>query len=317
MSSEVVMSSVNVERKRGRPRRAAAEVVAGDALIESLLSVVDGVSVEGVKVSVEDANDAKLLDSLSESVERVEMKDMDVESRLLARRERDALKKREKADAKALEKEAKVAERAAKKCERERAKALEKENANAEKVAAKAAAKAEKALEKETAKAEKVAAKAAAADEKKREREEKAAAKKAERDALKAAKAEEKKRVSDEKKAARTAKAEENKKNKNKKQRKRAAPAPELLDAVAAGAGDSESYEDEELVPQAYVVESEMVCDGAKNEAVPWDAWPVPRALLSRDTGEEVLEKTEVEMMRQPSTGYEAPVRSGDSFCDP
>ena len=295
-------SAVNVERKRGRPRRAAAEVVAGDALIESLSSVVDGVSVEGVKVSVEDASECKLLDGLSERVERVEMEGSDVESRLLARRERDALKKREKADAKAAREEAKVSERAAKKCERERAKALEKEAAKAAREEAKAAKKAEKEAAKEAAKeslrekqyakeaakAEKAAEKAAAKDAAK-------AAKVAAKEAAKAAKAEEKKRVSDEKKAARAAKAEENKKN--KKQRKRAVPAPvpELLDAVAAGVGDSEFHEDQELGPQAYVVESSA----------------------DVEIKIEKIEKTEVEMKRQPSTGYEAPARSGDSFCDP
>ena len=102
--------------------------------------------------------------------------------------------------------------------------------------------------------------------------------------------------MSDEKKAARAAKAEENKKNKKQKKTAPApAPVPELLDAVAASVGDSEFHEDEELGPQAYVVESSA----------------------DVEIKIEKIEKTEVEMKKQPSTGYEAPVRSGDSFCDP
>ena len=162
------------------------------------------------------------------------------------------------------------------------------------------AAREEAKLAREEAKLEAKAAKLAEREAKKEanklEREAAREAKKAEREAAKAAK-----KVS--KKAAAVAKADSE---------------PNVADEV-------------ELVVEAYESESEMVCDGAKNEAVPWDAWPVPRALLSRDTGEEVLEKTEVEMLRQPSTGHEVlektrqgnedvfdePSRFYDSYCDP
>ena len=191
-------------------------------------------------------------------------------------------------------------------------KAEEKARVKAEKAAAKLAAR-------EEAKAAKLAAKLAAKEEAKAAREEAKleakAAKLAEREAKKDAKKLEREAAREAKKAEREA---------AKKVSKKA--------AVVAKADSEPNVADEvELVVEAYESESEMVCDGAKNEAVPWDAWPVPRALLSRDTGEEVLEKTEVEMMRQPSTGYEVlektekserdvfdePSRFYDSWCDP
>ena len=153
------------------------------------------------------------------------------------------------------------------------AKAAAKEALKAEKAAAKEALKAEKAAAKlaakEEAKAAKLAEREAKKDAKKLEREAAREAKKAEREAAKAAK-----KVS--KKVAAVAKADSE---------------PKVADEV-------------ELVVEAYESESDMVCDGAKDD---------------------------VEMLRQPSTGYDAlekiekterdvfeePSRFYDSYCDP
>ena len=142
----------------------------------------------------------------------------------------------------------------------------------------KARVKAEKAAAKEALKAEKAAAKLAAREEAKLAREEAKleakAAKLAEREAKKEANKLEREAAREAKKAEReAAKAA-------KKVSKKAA-------AVAKADSEPTVADEVELVVEAYESESEMVCDGAKNEAVPWDAWPVPRALLSRDTGEE------------------------------
>lgn len=285
-------NDVQVERKRGRPRRQEARVVAGDVIIDSLMSECGLLGVDSVKVSVEGARDVKVLDVLSEEEERGSMLEEEVMSREVYRRERDLKKKLERAAEKDALKEAKKLERAAEKekkaadkakardaakAAREEAKAAKKaekekarEAAKAACEEAKAAKKAEKEAAKEAAKAEKIAAKEAAKAAKVAAKEAAKAAKKAEKDAAKAEKAATKKNKS-------------GSKSKSKK-----TVAPQLIAAVnAASESASQCEENGELVPQEFLTETESG------------------------------DKSEVPMMRQPSTGYESPVRSGDSFCDP
>ncbi len=280
----------NQNKKRGRPRRQEAMVVAGDVIIDSLMSECGLLGVDSVKVSVEGARDVKVLDVLSEEEERGVMLSEEVMSREVYRRERDLAKKAEKEakklelkEAKKLEREAMKEKKAADKAKaredakalREEAKALKKaekekakEDAKAACEEAKALKKAEKEAARDAAKAEKVAAKEAAKAAKVAAKEAAKAAKKAEKDAAKAEKA-------------------ATKKNKSVSKSKKTV-APELIAAVnAASESASQCEENGELVPQEFLTETES----GDKEMVP--------------------------MMRQPSTGYESPLRSGDSFCDP
>ena len=285
-------NQIQVEnKKRGRPRRQEAVVVAGDAIIDSLMSECGVLEVDGRKVSVEGAREVKLLDVFSEEEERDSMLEEEVMSRDVYRRERDLAKKAEKEakklelkEAKKLEreeaKEKKAADKAkareAAKALREEAKALKK----AEKEAARDAAKAEKEAAREAAKAEKEAAKEAAKAEKAAAKEAAKAAKVAAKEAAKAAKKAEKDAAKAEKAAT--------KKNKSGSKSKKTV-VPQLIEAVnAANESASQCEENGELVPQEFLTETES---GDSSEVVP--------------------------MMKQPSTGYEAPMRSGDSFCDP
>ena len=131
----------------------------------------------------------------------------------------------------------------------------------------------------EEAKALKKAEKEKAKEDAKAACEEAKAAKKAEKEAAReAAKAE--------KVAAKAEKAATKKNKRGSKSKKTVAP--ELIAAVnAASESASQCEENGELVPQEFLTETES----GDKEMVP--------------------------MMRQPSTGYESPVRSGDSFCDP
>lgn len=261
--------------KRGRPRRLEAVVCGGDELISALACGVVGLSVDvGVeKVSVDAAEVVKANDESNELFEREVMCEEDDASMLERRRERDEVKKEEKR----LEREEKRLEREALKLEKKNAaleeKAAKKEEKRLERLAAADAKKADKAKAKEEAKALKAAEKEAKKAEKAAATEAAKAAKKAAKEAAKATKKEEKKAATEAAKAAKKAAKKADKKTKTK------SAAPELLAAVSL------SREDEELVPQAYLGESEGSAD--------------------------------VPMKKQPSTGYEAPMRSGDSFCDP
>ena len=269
--------------KRGRPRRLEARVVGGDDLISALACGVGAVSVDGgaEKVSDGEAKVGKMLDVSNELLERDRMGECDVEERervrLERRRERDEVKKEEKR----LEREEKRLEREALKLEKKAAKEADKAKAR----------DAAKALREET-KAVKKAEKEAAREEAKALREEAKAAKKAEKEAAREAAKAEKAAAKDAAKAAKVAakeaakaakKAEKaDKKTKTKETKKTKSAAPELLAAVA---GSQEDQSNGELVPQEFLTESG--------------------------------DSSEVPMMKQPSTGYEAPLRSGDSFCDP
>ena len=282
MSIEQVNNNQDNQRKRGRPRREVAKVVAGDLIIDSLMSECGMLEVDGRKVSVEGAREVKLLDVLEESDERASMLEEEVMSRDVYRRERDLKKKADREKEREELKEAKKRERDAL-CEKKKAeKAQAKEDAKAAKEEAKAAKAAARVAERESLKAEKVAAKEAAKAEKVAAKEAAKAVKVAAKEAAKeAAKAE---------KAA-------NKKNSGSKSKSKSKKvAHQLITAVrCASASESESAsqceENGELVPQEFLTES-------GDSSAPWDTWKVP-------------------MMMQPSTGYEAPVRSGDSFCDP
>ena len=187
-------------------------------------------------------------------------------------------------------------EKAASKRERD---ALKRDELSAErlaakqaKIAAKEAAKQAKIAANEAAKQAKIDAKEAAKAQKLKEKEE---AKEAAKAAKEQAKADAKAAKEQEKAAAKAAKEQEKAdakavkaqekaaKNADKKAtKKRKTAAPELLAAVSLS---REDVCDGELAPQAFLVESEGSAD--------------------------------VPMMKQPSTGYEEPMRSGDSFCDP
>ena len=271
----------NTVVKRGRPRRLEARVVGGDDLISALACGVGAMSVDGglEKVSDVEASMGKMLDVSNELFERDRMGECDVEERervrLERRRERDELKKEEKR----LEREEKRLEREALKLEKKAAKEADKANAREAAKAAreetKAAKKAEKDAAREAAKAAREEAKAAKKAEKDAAREAAKAEKAAAKDAAKAAKVAAKE-------AAKAAKKAEKADKKTKETKKTKSAAPELLAAVA---DSQEDQSNGELVPQAFLVESEGSAD--------------------------------VPMMKQPSTGYEAPMRSGDSFCDP
>ena len=226
-------------------------MVGGDDLISALACGVGVLSVEGERVGGEEAGVRKMLDDSSMLLEREQMGECDVEERERVRLERRVAREEEKKRLRESEKAAKEAARS----EARVLKAAEKKVELEERKAAKAAERSAKKAEKE---AEKVAAKEAAK-----------AAKVAAKEAAKAAK-----------KAAKEAEKKTNKTNKTKKTK---SAAPELLAAVA----DCDLYCcNGELVPQAFLVDSEASAD--------------------------------VPMMKQPSTGYEAaPMRSGDSFCDP
>ena len=279
--------------KRGRPRRLEARVVGGDDLISALACGVGVLRVEGERVGGEEAVVRKMLDESSMLLEREQMGECDVEERERVRLERRVareednkrLRESEKAARAAAREEARVLKAAEKKVEleeRKAAKAAERSAKKAEKEAAREEAKAAKAAERSAKKAEKeaekVAAKEAAKAAKVAAKEAAKAAKKAAKDAEKAAK-----------KAAKDAEKAAKKTNKTKK-----TVAPELIAAVnaapellAAVDGSQEDQSNGELVPQEFLTETES----GDREMVP--------------------------MMKQPSTGYEAPLRSGDSFCDP
>ena len=276
--------------KRGRPRRLEARVVGGDDLISALACGVCAVSVEGERVGGEEAGVRKLLDDSSMLLERELMGECDVEERERVRLERRVareeekkrLRESEKAAKDAARSEARVLKAAEKKVEleeRKAAKAAERSAKKAEKEAAREEAKAAKAAERSAKKAEKEAEKVAAKEAAK-------AAKVAAKEAAKAAK----KAAKDAEKAAK--KAAKDAEKAEKKTKKTVAPeliaavnaAPELLAAVD---GSQEDQSNGELVPQEFLTETES----GDREMVP--------------------------MMKQPSTGYEAPLRSGDSFCDP
>tara|TARA_Y100000816_G_scaffold291480_1_gene282966 strand:- start:131 stop:985 length:855 start_codon:yes stop_codon:yes gene_type:complete len=270
--------------KRGRPRRLEARVVGGDDLISALACGVGVLSVEGERVGGEEAGVRKMLDDSSMLLEREQMGECDVEERERVRLERRVareeekkrLRESEKAAKEAARSEARVLKAAEKKVEleeRKAAKAAERSAKKAEKEAAREEAKAAKAAERSAKKAEKEAEKVAAKEAAK-------AAKVAAKEAAKAAKKAAKEAAKAAKKAAKEAEKKTNKTNKTKKTK---SAAPELLAAVA----DCDLYCcNGELVPQAFLVDSEASAD--------------------------------VPMMKQPSTGYEAaPMRSGDSFCDP
>ena len=237
-------------------------MVGGDDLISALACGVGVLSVEGERVGGEEAGVRKMLDDSSMLLEREQMGECDVEERERVRLERRVAREEEKKRLRESEKAAKEAARSEARVLKAAEKKVELEERKAAKAAERSAKKAEKEAEKvaakEAAKAAKVAAKEAAK-----------AAKKAAKEAAKAAK-----------KAAKEAEKKTNKTNKTKKTK---SAAPELLAAVA----DCDLYCcNGELVPQAFLVDSEASAD--------------------------------VPMMKQPSTGYEAaPMRSGDSFCDP
>ena len=259
--------------KRGRPRRLEARVVGGDDLISALACGVGVLSVEGERVGGEEAGVRKMLDDSSMLLEREQMGECDVEERERVRLERRVAREEEKKRLRESEKAAKEAARS----EARVLKAAEKKVELEERKAAKAAERSAKKAEKEAAREEAKAAKAAERSAKKAEKEaEKVAAK----EAAKAAKVAAKEAAKAAKKAAKEAEKKTNKTNKTKKTK---SAAPELLAAVA----DCDLYCcNGELVPQAFLVDSEASAD--------------------------------VPMMKQPSTGYEAaPMRSGDSFCDP
>ena len=269
--------------KRGRPRRLEARVVGGDDLISALACGVGAVSVDGgaKRVSDGEAKEGKMLDVSNELLERDEMGICDVEERervrFERRRERDEVKKEEKR----LEREEKAKAREAlkleKKAAREADKAKAREDAKAAREEAKAAKKAEKDAAREEAKAAREEAKAAKKAEKEAAREAAKAEKAAAKDAAKAAKVAAKE-------AAKAAKKAEKADKKTKETKKTKSAAPELLAAVA---DSQEDQSNGELVPQEFLTETES----GDREMVP--------------------------MMKQPSTGYEAPLRCGDSFCDP
>ena len=293
MSIEQVNNNQDNQRKRGRPRREVAKVVAGDLIIDSLMSECGMLEVDGRKVSVEGAREVKLLDVLEESDERASMLEEEVMSRDVYRRERDLKKKADREKEREELKEAKKRERDAL-CEKKKAeKAQAKEDAKAAKEEAKAAKAAARVAERESLKAEKVATKEAAKAEKVAAKEAAKAVKVAAKEAAKAAKVAAKEAA---KEAAKAEKAANKKNSGSKSKSKSKKVAHQLITAVrCASASESESAsqceENGELVPQEFLTES-------GDSSAPWDTWKVP-------------------MMMQPSTGYEAPVRSGDSFCDP
>ena len=283
MNTEVNPQVTSV--RRGRPRRLEARVVGGDDLISALACGVGAVSVDGGKVSDVEASMGKMLDVGNELLERDLMGECDVEERervrLERRRERDEVKKEEKR----LEREEKALAREALKLERkalrEADKAKARDAAKALREETKAAKKAEKDAAREEAKALREEAKAAKKAEKEAAREaakaEKAAEKAAAKDAAKAAKVAAKEAAKAAKKAEKA-----DKKTKTKETKKTKSAAPELLAAVA----DCDLY----------------CCNGE---------------LVSQEFLTESGDSADVPMMKQPSTGYEAPMRSGDSFCDP
>ena len=287
------MNSSNYTRvtsvKRGRPRRLEARVVGGDDLISALACGVGAVSVDGgaEKVSDGEAKVGKMLDVSNELLERDRMGECDVEERervrLERRRERDEVKKEEKR----LEREEKRLEREALKLEKKAAKEADKakarDAAKALREETKAVKKAEKEAAREEAKALREEAKAAKKAEKEAAREAAKAEKAAAKEAAKAAKVAAKEAA----KAAKKAEKAATKKNKSESKNKKTV-VPQLIAAVnAASDSASQCEENGELVPQEFLTETES----GDSEMVP--------------------------MMKQPSTGYEAPVRSGDSFCDP
>ena len=255
----------------------------GDLIIDSLMSECGVLEVDGRKVSVEGAREVKLLDVFSEEEERDSMLSEEVMSRDVYRRERDFAKKAEK-EAKKLElKEAKKLEREAMKEKKAADKAKARDAAKALREEAKALKKAEKEAARDAAKAEKEAAREAAKAEKEAAREAAKAEKAAAKEAAKAAKVAAKEAA----KAAKKAEKAATKKNKSESKNKKTV-VPQLIAAVnAASDSASQCEENGELVPQEFLTETES----GDSEMVP--------------------------MMKQPSTGYEAPVRSGDSFCDP
>ena len=161
----------------------------------------------------------------------------------------------------------------------------------------------DKAEEKARVKAEKAAAKLAAKEEAKLEakaakealKAEKAAAKLAAKEEAKAAREEAKLEAKALKLAEREAK-KEAKKLEREAAREAKKAAKKVSKDVAVDKSEPNVAEEAELVVEAYESEGDMVCDGAKNE---------------------------VEMLRQPSTGYEAPSSTEttcafyDSWCDP
>ena len=285
MSIEQVNVTQESARKRGRPRREVAKVVAGDLIIDSLMSECGMLEVDGRKVSVEGAREVKLLDVLEESEERASMLEEEVMSRDVYRRERDLKKKADREKEREELKEAKKRERDAL-CEKKKAeKAQAKEDAKAAKEEAKAAKAAARVAERESLKADKLAAKEALKAEKVAAKEAAKAAKVAAKEAAKAAKVAAKEAAKEAAKAEKAAK----KKNSGSKSKSKKV-AHQLITAVrCASESESESAsqceENGELVPQDFLTESG--------------------------------DSSEVPMMKQPSTGYEAPVRSGDNFCDP
>jgi hypothetical protein len=279
MSEVMNVTTTSEIVKRGRPRRLEARVVGGDDLISALACGVDALSVDVARVSDVEASVCKMLDVSNELLERDQMGECDVEERervrLERRRERDECKKEEKR----LEREEKRLEREALKLEKKAAKEADKANARDAAKAAreetKAAKKAEKDAARDAAKAAREEAKAAKKAEKDAAREAAKAEKAAAKDAAKAAKVAAKEAA----KAAKKAEKAEKKTNKTKK-----TVAPQLIAAVNAApellAAVADSQEDQsngELVPQEFLTESG--------------------------------DSSEVPMMKQPSTGYEAPLQ--------